>query len=142
MTKIFVSAVIDAPIDKVWDTVRDFNGMPDWHPRFSRSHIEDGRPSDAIGCIRNFDIVDGGGTIREKLLMLDDANHCFEYCILDSPLPVNDYGPLWTPMETTRKRFVISRSPVRVRPSAPAKPLRIRRLRAALRAVLGRGKGS
>ena len=91
MTKIFVSAVIDAPIEKVWATVRDFNGMPDWHPRFSRSHIEDDLPSDAIGCVRNFDIVDDGGTIRERLLMLSDKEHSFEYCILDSPLPVEGY---------------------------------------------------
>ena len=91
MTKIFVSAVIDAPIEQVWAVVRDFNGLPDWHPRFSRSHIEDGLPSDAIGCIRNFDIADGGGTIREKLLMLSDKEYSFEYCILDSPLPVDNY---------------------------------------------------
>ena len=91
MTKIFVSAVIDAPVDRVWAVMRDFNGLPDWHPRFSRSHIEDGLPSDVIGCIRNFDIADGGGTIREKLLMLSDKEYSFEYCILDSPLPVENY---------------------------------------------------
>lgn len=91
MTRIFVSAVIDAPVEKVWATVRDFNAMPDWHPRFSRSHIEDGLASDTIGCVRNFDIVDGGGTIRERLLMLSDKEHSFEYCILDSPLPVENY---------------------------------------------------
>ena len=91
MTKIFVSAVIDAPIEAVWGVVRDFNGMPDWHPRFSRSHIEDGLGADTIGCVRNFDIVDDGGTIRERLLMLSDKEHSFEYCILDSPLPVENY---------------------------------------------------
>ena len=91
MNRILVSAVIKAPIESVWAVVRDFNAMPDWHPRFSRSHIEDDRPSDAIGCIRNFDIVDDGGTIREKLLMLSDKEHSFEYCILDSPLPVEGY---------------------------------------------------
>jgi hypothetical protein len=42
MTKVFVSAVIDAPIGEVWAKMRDFNGLPDWHPRFSRSHIEGG----------------------------------------------------------------------------------------------------
>ena len=41
MTSIFVSAVIHAPIEAVWAIVRDFNAMPQWHPRFSRSHIED-----------------------------------------------------------------------------------------------------
>ena len=91
MTKIFVSAVIDAPIERVWAKVRDFNNLPEWHPKFSRSHIEDGLPSDRIGCIRNFDIAGGGGTIRERLLTLSDIQHTFTYCILTSPLPVEGY---------------------------------------------------
>ena len=91
MTKVFVSAVVDATIDQVWDKVRDFNGLPQWHPRFSRSHIEDGLASDRIGCVRNFDIAGGGGTIRERLLTLSDLDHTFTYCILTSPLPVEGY---------------------------------------------------
>lgn len=91
MTRIFVSAVIDAPIEKVWARVRDFNNLPDWHPKFSRSHIEGGLPGDQIGCIRNFDIAGGGGTIRERLLELSDIEHSFRYCILTSPLPVEGY---------------------------------------------------
>lgn len=91
MTKIFVSAVIDAPVEKVWAQVRDFNNMPDWHPKFSRSHIEGGSPSDRIGCIRNFDIAGGGGTIRERLLELSDIEYSFRYCILTSPLAVRGY---------------------------------------------------
>ncbi len=91
MTKIFVSAVIDAPVEKVWAQVRDFNNMPQWHPKFSRSHIEGGGPSDRIGCVRNFDIAGGGGTIRERLLELSDIEHSFRYCILTSPLAVKGY---------------------------------------------------
>ena len=91
MTKIFVSAVIDAPVEKVWAQVRDFNNMPDWHPKFSRSHIEENLPSDRIGCVRNFDIAGGGGTIRERLLELSDIEYSFRYCILTSPLPVEGY---------------------------------------------------
>ena len=91
MTKIFVSAVIDAPIENVWARVRDFNNLPEWHPKFSRSHIEGGLPSDRIGCVRNFDIAGGGGTIRERLLELSDIEHSFRYCILTSPLAVEGY---------------------------------------------------
>ena len=91
MTKVFVSAVIDAPIAKVWGKMRNFNGLPDWHPRFSRSHIEDGLPADKIGCVRNFDIAGGGGTIRERLLTLSDHEYTMTYCILDAPLPVEGY---------------------------------------------------
>jgi hypothetical protein len=83
--------VIDAPVEKVWAQVRDFNNMPEWHPKFSRSHIEDGLPSDQIGCVRNFDIAGGGGTIRERLIELSDVDCSFRYCILTSPLPVEGY---------------------------------------------------
>ena len=58
-TRICTSAVIDAPIEVVWAKVRDFNNMPQWHPKFSRSHIEGGVLSDEVGCVRNFDIAGG-----------------------------------------------------------------------------------
>jgi len=91
MTKVFVSAVIDATVEKVWAKMSDLNGLPEWHPRFSRSHIEGGLRSDTVGCIRNFDIAGGGGTIRERLLTLSDADYTMTYCILDAPLPVENY---------------------------------------------------
>jgi hypothetical protein len=91
MTKVFVSAVIDAPVEQVWSRVRDFNNLPQWHPKFSRSHIEGGLPSDRIGCVRNFDIAGGGGTIRERLLELSDIEYSFRYCILSSPMAVENY---------------------------------------------------
>ena len=81
MTKVFVSAVINAPVDKVWATMRDFNGLPQWHPGFSRSHIEAGLRGDTVGCIRNFDIADGGGTIRERLLTLSDPDYTMAYSV-------------------------------------------------------------
>jgi hypothetical protein len=83
--------VIDAPVEKVWAKVRDFNNLPEWHPKFSRSHIEGGLPSDRIGCVRNFDIAGGGGTIRERLLELSDIDYTFRYRILTSPLAVEGY---------------------------------------------------
>ncbi len=42
MTAIFVSSVIDAPAADVWAIVRDFNGMPQWHPLIADSLIENG----------------------------------------------------------------------------------------------------
>lgn len=90
MTKVYVSAVIDAPADRVWAHVRDFNGMPAWHPLIKESRIEQGHPSDKVGCIRNFSTSDGG-RIREQLLALSDFEYTFTYCILDSPLGVENY---------------------------------------------------
>lgn len=90
MVKIFVSSVIDAPAEKVWNIVRDFNDMPNWHPAIARSMIEGGRPSDAIGCIRSFYLQDGTH-IREQLLMLSDFDFHFSYAILEAGLDLKNY---------------------------------------------------
>lgn len=90
MVRIYVSDVIEAPIEKVWALVRDFNGMPGWHPFIRDSEIENGLPSDAVGCVRSFHLANGGH-LREKLLSLSDRDHRCVYCILDSPLPVTGY---------------------------------------------------
>ena len=70
MPEVYVSSIIDAPIEKVWEVLRDFNALPNWHPLVARSRIEEDRPADAIGCIRNFQLTDSGQTIQEQLLAL------------------------------------------------------------------------
>ena len=90
MPKIFISSVIDAPADAVWARIRDFNGIADWHPAIASSEIEDGRPSDSVGCIRSFYLGDGGH-IREQLLELSDTNRFYTYSILVAPLAVRNY---------------------------------------------------
>ena len=67
MAKVTISSVIDAPVEKVWARIRDFNGLPGWHPRMVESHIEDGKEAGSIGCVRNFQLA-SGARIREKLL--------------------------------------------------------------------------
>jgi len=66
-------------------------GLPKPHPAIDTGKIEGGLPGDQVGCVRNFDIAGGGGTIRERLLALSDTEHYFRYCILTSPLPVENY---------------------------------------------------
>lgn len=90
MVKVFVSAIIEAPTAEVWKTVRDFNDLPNWHPLIARSMIEGGRPSDAVGCIRNFYLHDGT-QIREQLLMLSDFDYQVSYAILESGLDLKNY---------------------------------------------------
>ena len=46
MPTVTISSVIDAPIEKVWARIRDFNGLPGWHPRMVESEIEDGKNGD------------------------------------------------------------------------------------------------
>ncbi|MEM7717597.1 MAG: SRPBCC family protein [Pseudomonadota bacterium] len=90
MARVFVSTVINAPADRVWDRIRDFNGLPKWHPRIRDSRIEDALPADQVGCIRNFNLQNGNN-IREQLLGLSDYDMFTTYAILDSPMPVEDY---------------------------------------------------
>ena len=90
MVKVYVSSVIDRPADAVWARIRDFNGMPDWHPLIADSRIEAQQPSDRVGCIRNFHTTDGG-LIRERLLTLSDYDYSFVYEIVESPMGVTDY---------------------------------------------------
>jgi NADPH:quinone reductase len=88
--KVTRTAIIDAPIERVWALLRDFNGHDHWHPAVAYSEIERGEPSDQLGCVRSFSMKDGG-RIREQLLSLSDKDHSFTYCILEATLPLKRY---------------------------------------------------
>lgn len=90
MTEVYASSVIGAAAQRVWERVRDFNGLPDWHPLIAESRIEAGAPADQVGCVRAFRLQDGG-FIREKLLALSDYDLSCSYAILESPMAVENY---------------------------------------------------
>lgn len=90
MARVYISSVIGASADKVWERVRDFNALPKWHPRIRDSRIEDALPSDKIGCIRNFNLQNGDN-IREQLVGLSDYDLFFSYSMLEGPMPLSDY---------------------------------------------------
>ena len=90
MPRVYVSSVIDASADRVWSIVRDFNGLPRWMPVVADSRIEGGQPPDKVGCIRNFNMKNGGN-IREQLLSLSDYEYTCSYAILESPMGVSNY---------------------------------------------------
>ncbi|MYF06709.1 MAG: SRPBCC family protein, partial [Rhodospirillaceae bacterium] len=76
--------------DRIWQTVRDFNALPDWVPAVRESRIEGGQPSDQVGCVRAFRLEDGG-FLRERLLALSDYDYSVTYSILESPMGVENY---------------------------------------------------
>ena len=90
MVKIYVSSVVDAPAERVWDHIRDFNGLPKWHPAIADSRIEGNQPADKVGCVRSFRTSDGGA-IRERLMALSDYEYGCTYSILESPMGVSNY---------------------------------------------------
>ena len=90
MARVFVSSVIAAPASEVWARIRDFNGLPSWHPRIRESQIEGGEPADKVGCVRDF-YLQNGDRIRERLLGLSDFDMFCTYAILESPMPLENY---------------------------------------------------
>jgi uncharacterized protein YndB with AHSA1/START domain len=90
MVRINVSTVIDAPLEKVWAVIRDFNSLPQWHPRMVESEIEEGLPCDKVGCVRKFKLA-SGPVLRERLLGLSDHDHTITYTIEQTPQPISNH---------------------------------------------------
>lgn len=107
MIKVYRSAIIDASADKVWKLVRDFNGLPKWHPAIGASEIEGGLPADRVGCVRRFTRRSDNGLLREQLLSLADDTRTLTYSILASPMPVANYmaGMRFTPVTLDGSTF-------------------------------------
>jgi hypothetical protein len=90
MVKVYQSTVLNAPADRVWRDLRDFNGLANWHPLIVLSRIEKDHPADKVGCVRNFQLKDGS-RIREQLLSLSDFDYTCTSAILDGPLDLSDH---------------------------------------------------
>ena len=90
MAKVYRSTVLDAPADRLWRDLRDFNGLANWHPNIVSSRIEKDHPADKVGCVRNYQLKNGT-RVREKLLSLSDYDYSCTYAVLDSPMDLSDY---------------------------------------------------
>ncbi len=90
LQRVVRSTVIDAPIERVWAVLRDFNSHDQWHDVVRASRIEGDERSDQVGCIRNFSLKDGN-RIREQLLSLSDSDHKSTYCIVEATVPLQCY---------------------------------------------------
>lgn len=90
MAKAYASTIIEAPVEAVWATVRDFDALPKWNPAVTDSEIEGGMASDVVGCIRSFHLGDGTH-VRERLLSLDDSRYSFTYNFEKPAFPVENY---------------------------------------------------
>ena len=93
LQRVTRSTVIDAPIERVWAVLRDFNSHDQWHSAVQASRIEGagrGERSDQVGCVRSFTLKDGN-RIREQLLSLSDIEHKSTYCIVEASVPLQRY---------------------------------------------------
>ncbi|MDR6857643.1 SRPBCC family protein [Variovorax guangxiensis] len=90
LQRVVRSTIIDAPIERVWAVLRDFNSHGQWHEVVEASRIEGGERSDQVGCVRSFTLRDGN-RIREQLLTLSDREHKSTYCIVEATVPLQRY---------------------------------------------------
>jgi mxaD protein len=87
--KVVKTVNIQAPVDKVWDTIKDFDSLNKWHPGFARDEIVKG-DNNKPGAVRKLTVKDGP-SFTEELLAFDPATHSYRYRIIESPLPLRDY---------------------------------------------------
>jgi uncharacterized protein YndB with AHSA1/START domain len=87
--KVVKSVDIAAPVDKVWDTVKDFDSLNKWHPGFAQDEIQKGKNNEP-GAVRKLTVKDGP-SFTEELLAFDAAKHTYKYRIIESPLPLRNY---------------------------------------------------
>jgi NADPH:quinone reductase len=106
LQRVVKSTVIDAPIERVWAVLRDFNSHDQWHTVVDQSRIERGERSDQVGCIRDFTLKDGNH-IREQLLTLSDRDYKSTYCIVEATVPLQRYVATVTlkPVTDGRRTF-------------------------------------
>jgi hypothetical protein len=88
--RVVRSTIIDAPVDRLWAVLRDFNGHDKYHPIVAESAIERGYSSDKVGCVRRFTLADGS-ELREQLLALSDLEMSYSYCLFETPIPLFNY---------------------------------------------------
>lgn len=106
MPRPYASGIVPANADEVWKVVRDFDGLPQWHPAIASSQLENGTGA-TVGAVRRLELAEGG-TVRERLVTLDDTDRRYSYDILESPFDVRFYRSTIrvAPLTTTGDAFV------------------------------------
>ena len=56
--KVVKSVNVAAPVDKVWDAVKDFDSLNKWHPGFAKDELQKGE-NNKPGAVRKLTVKDG-----------------------------------------------------------------------------------
>lgn len=86
MASVDMSVTLKASAEQVWNAIRGFNALPQWHPAVAKSHEK----SEHGKTIRHL-TLHGGGEIIEELERQDDEVRAYSYKVIDGPLPVAKY---------------------------------------------------
>ncbi|HIJ61787.1 MAG TPA: SRPBCC family protein [Rhodospirillaceae bacterium] len=80
------SVSVAAGADEVWKTIGGFCGIAEWHPAIAKCELS--KKGSAV--LRTLSL-NGGGTVVEKLLRLNDEKYQYTYSVVAGPLPVDQY---------------------------------------------------
>jgi hypothetical protein len=90
MADVFVSCVIDTPVERLWDLLRDFGGWSEWHPGVRQCEIVNGLPGFCPRAVHRL-VLSDGSQMQETLLALSDHDRSFAYALTQSDAPFRDY---------------------------------------------------
>ena len=86
--KVTETVTIDAPADKVWALIHNFDALKDWHPAVEASPADKGNNEGSVRQLK----LKGGGALTETLESHDEAKMRYSYRAKDGgALPVTNY---------------------------------------------------
>jgi len=86
--KVTETIAIDAPADKVWAIVKDFNALKNWHPAVAESPADKGNEEGSVRQLK----LKSGGALTETLEAYDATKMRYSYRAKDGgALPVTNY---------------------------------------------------
>lgn len=86
---VIENANLPVASSRVWATVKDFDGLQNWHPYIATSVVTQGE-SNKKGAIRTLTTKDGGKVI-EELLNYDPKKMTYSYRMNEAPMPVSNF---------------------------------------------------
>ena len=90
MLQLALSVALEAPAERVWQVVGDFNGLPAWHPSVESSVLEPA--AGGIGRrVTNVGGTAGRRELTERLVFFDAGAREYAYAIIAGPAPFADY---------------------------------------------------
>lgn len=102
--QVVEQVTINAPADAVWERIKNFDAIKDWHPAVEASPSTKGN---RIGSVRKL-TLGGGGTMVETLEAHDDKARRFRYRAKDGgALPVSRYTSTMTVTPDGDKRSTV-----------------------------------
>lgn len=86
--KVTETIAIDAPADKVWGIVKNFDALKNWHPAVAESPADKGNEEGSVRQIK----LKSGGALTETLEAYDATKMRYSYRAKDGgALPVTNY---------------------------------------------------